>query len=139
MLAIPSKITKPLNKDSLQSLNNKIAGAMSKETVLELNKQQRNVGRDVRNNAERKNNGTPQGLQNSQQSIQTHQRASTMVQQSTAIQVTEMIVPSLKNRLKKGQKIFLNSGERDIKRMKVCFGWNVTDNRCDIDGVAEKS
>ena len=69
MLAIPSKITKPLNKDSLQSLNNKIAGAMSKETVLELNKQQRNVGRDVRNNAERKNNGTPQGLQNSQQSI----------------------------------------------------------------------
>lgn len=130
MISIPSKITKPLNKDSLQSLNNKIAGSMSKETVLELNKQQRSVGRDV------VNNGTPIGQQNSQQSIQTPQRTSTMVQQSNLIQVTEMIIPPLKNQLRKGQKTLLNFGERDLRRMKVCFGWNVINNSCDIDASA---
>ena len=141
MISIPSKITKPLDKDSLQSLNSKIAGAISKGTVLELNKQQRSVERDVGNNVEgvppkRKNNGTPLIQQNSQQSIQASQIASTMVQQSTAIQVTEMIMPPLKNQLRKGQKTLLNSGEHELKRMKVCFGWNVTDNRCDIDASA---
>ena len=43
MILITPKVTKPLNKDSLQSLNNKIVGAMSRENVLELNKKPKTI------------------------------------------------------------------------------------------------
>ena len=41
MINIPAKITKPLSKDTLASLNNKISEPISKETVLSLNAKQR--------------------------------------------------------------------------------------------------
>ncbi|SFA82133.1 Stress response protein SCP2 [Acetitomaculum ruminis DSM 5522] len=39
-------------------------------------------------------------------------------------------IPNLINPILKGQKIPLNSG---IDRVKVGFGWNVTNNKCDVD------
>lgn len=54
MILITPKVTKPLNKDSLQSLNNKIVGAMSRENVLELNKKPKNDRENIRDSASRR-------------------------------------------------------------------------------------
>ncbi len=40
-------------------------------------------------------------------------------------------IPALENKVQKGQKIPLSSGA--IAAVDACFGWNVTDSRCDVD------
>lgn len=40
-------------------------------------------------------------------------------------------IPALMNKVQKGQKIMLASGAPDA--VDACFGWNVTDARCDVD------
>ena len=45
--------------------------------------------------------------------------------------VPEMPLPPLENRLARGQKTTLAiSG---TARLRICFGWNVSDQRCDVD------
>ncbi|MBR3631256.1 MAG: TerD family protein, partial [Oscillospiraceae bacterium] len=43
-----------------------------------------------------------------------------------------MTIPELPNLLRKGQKAPLNGATR----LKLCFGWNVSNNQCDIDASA---
>ncbi len=40
-------------------------------------------------------------------------------------------IPALMNKVQKGQKIMLSTGAPDA--VDACFGWNVTDARCDVD------
>ena len=40
-------------------------------------------------------------------------------------------IPALMNKVQKGQKIMLATGAPDA--VDACFGWNVTDARCDVD------
>ena len=40
-------------------------------------------------------------------------------------------IPTLMNKVQKGQKIMLATGAPDA--VDACFGWNVTDARCDVD------
>lgn len=37
---------------------------------------------------------------------------------------------------KKGQKTALGLYEKGISKIKVCFGWNILDTRCDMDASA---
>ena len=43
----------------------------------------------------------------------------------------EKPIPALENKVQKGQKVLLSSGV--IPAVDACFGWNVTDSRCDVD------
>ena len=43
-----------------------------------------------------------------------------------------MTIPELPNLLRKGQKAPLNGANR----LKLCFGWNVSNSKCDIDASA---
>lgn len=45
-------------------------------------------------------------------------------------------MPSLQNRAQRGQKVALNLREIGCARLRVGFGWNVRDARCDIDASA---
>ena len=45
-----------------------------------------------------------------------------------------MTIPALKHPLQKGQKTSL--GPQPVQSLRVCFGWNVTDPRCDLDASA---
>lgn len=62
------------------------------------------------------------------------QPAFTSAQQNTgstgAMPVTKPI-PALQNKVQKGQKAMLSSTPLDT--VNACFGWNTTDNRCDVD------
>jgi tellurium resistance protein TerD len=44
-------------------------------------------------------------------------------------------MPILHNPLRKGQKTALDP-QRKVHKVKVCFGWKVTDGRCDVDASA---
>lgn len=46
--------------------------------------------------------------------------------------VRPMVIPALRNPLRKGQKTSLGN----VRRLNACFGWNVKDPRCDIDASA---
>jgi tellurium resistance protein TerD len=48
--------------------------------------------------------------------------------------VPRMTIPALKHPLQKGQKTSL--GPQPVQSLRVCFGWNVTDPRCDLDASA---
>lgn len=41
-------------------------------------------------------------------------------------------VPALQKTVQKGQKVSIG-GSGDLSRIHACFGWNVTDHRCDVD------
>ncbi|MDE7324335.1 MAG: TerD family protein [Lachnospiraceae bacterium] len=51
--------------------------------------------------------------------------------QGTASSPIEKPIPALQNKVQKGQKILLSSGA--VTTVDACFGWNVTDTRCDVD------
>lgn len=51
--------------------------------------------------------------------------------QSTVAGVIEKPIPALENKVQKGQKVLLSSGV--LTAVDACFGWNVTDSRCDVD------
>ncbi len=51
--------------------------------------------------------------------------------QGTIAGVIEKPIPALENKVQKGQKVLLSSGV--ITAVDACFGWNVTDSRCDVD------
>ena len=59
------------------------------------------------------------------------------VSQAAAVPaIPKMAIPLLPNLLKKGQKAPLDTQNAGICRVTFGFGWNVTDNRCDIDASA---
>lgn len=59
------------------------------------------------------------------------QPALTAGQQNTSNTSGARPVPALTNKVQKGQKTLLATGTPDA--VDACFGWNVTDARCDVD------
>ena len=45
-------------------------------------------------------------------------------------------MPDLLNVLHKGQKMPIDPSGRGVSRIKACFGWNISDQRCDLDASA---
>lgn len=65
------------------------------------------------------------------QQSQTAQPAFTSSQQHTNASTVVWTLPTLQNKVQKGQKSVLSSAPIDA--VDACFGWNVTDTRCDVD------
>ena len=151
MINIPAKITKPLSKDTLASLNNKISEPISKDTVLSLNTKQRSrpavnpqgvsgqqpVSRPV---AASSASGANRANQNGTISHNRQEPPRTVSQPQVPVQTSnmlpDMIVPNLINSLRKGQKTSLDPQNRGLQSLKACFGWNIKDARCDMDASA---
>lgn len=63
-------------------------------------------------------------------------KATAQNQPSPTVQTSSvpvMKIPTLNHLLSKGQKTGIGAG---IQKVRACFGWNVTDQRCDIDASA---
>lgn len=100
MMNIPDKITAPLSKHTVLSLNARREGPVSRSAVMGLNSKRR---------------------------------------EDDPAEVTglpDMKLPPFVNPLKKGQKTVLDAKNIGINAVKVCFGWNAGDGRCDIDASA---
>ena len=59
------------------------------------------------------------------------QPALTAGQQNTSAAPIARPVPTLQNKVQKGQKALLSTAA--LTAVDACFGWNVTDARCDVD------
>lgn len=149
MIEIPAKITQPLSKDTLASLNNKISEPISKETVLSLNTKQRNrtAGNTQRipnqqassrpmppSSVPGMNRGSQSGMNSTNRTTQAAPPPQPVIQPSPAL--PDMVVPNLTNPLRKGQKTTLDPQNRGLQSLKACFGWNIKDSRCDMDASA---
>lgn len=133
MINIPCKMTPPLDKTNLSTLNNKHGKPLNKDTVSNLNLQNRGayVGNGLLNNSTEMHCES-----NVQQSHQSQIQNITGSGQAPSRLVPNISVPELKNPLRKGQKTPLNSQGQLVSKLIVCFGWNILDPRCDIDASA---
>ncbi len=127
MLAVENKTRPALSRENLDSLNFKTEAALSKETIRELNhKKWGEAGSRVQETSQepkRKERG--------------ERRASSAPREEKNPQkLPDMVMPPLQNRLFKGQKTALHFSGGEKPRLKICFGWNVKDARCDMDASA---
>ena len=116
MINIPNKPTHPLNKNQVSSLNCKIESAFRKETIASLNEKRNQQHRSA-----------PQPTWQLVQSQPVLPRPQ---------QLQSQPVPKLLHPLNKGLKTALGLYEKGISKIKVCFGWNILDTRCDMDASA---
>lgn len=150
MINIPAKITKPLCKDTLASLNNKTAEPISKETVLSLNAKQRsrplisthnNSNQQIVTRQTATESGLGLNMDNrsglrSNNSTTTVRMPQAQLSTQSSVVLQDMMIPNLINPLRKGQKTTLDPQNKGLQSLKACFGWNITDARCDIDASA---
>lgn len=124
MVDIPMRIGNAVDRNSVTALNHNIQSAKDRSSVLELN---RTVLHGVDGSERLDPAGTVHSINASQ--------ANTPVQRVVDIQPTtvqKMKIPELKNIVRKGQKTPLENATR-LKRIKVCFGWNIKNKACDVD------
>lgn len=142
MINIPSKITPPLSKNTIGTLNKKSSMPLDKSTVRDLNLQKTNSTAENRTLKSVHENRIQQGSRPPvRQGVQT-----TSIPQSVPIAVNnhssvnsalpDIVVPALRNALRKGQKTALSLQGQSISKIKACFGWNILDSRCDMDASA---
>ena len=125
MINIPNKITPPLSQNQLLTLNNKVTQPLTKDTVRNLNTKQPTA--------------TPQYQQRAafRATSQSKQRtvfcSQPQYQQRNPVQT---FTPKLLHPVQKGQKTALNIYAGNPQKIRVCFGWNELDSRCDMDASA---
>lgn len=124
MIPIQNKAGKPLSRDTIGSLNQKTTGALTKDTVKNLNLPKM---------------GNPQGSTAPPSPRPSRQPAPNPrpVNPSPAPvqRLPDMTIPTLQHPLQKGQKTSLTQGQ-PLTKLQVCFGWNILDGRCDMDASA---
>lgn len=122
MVNIPVKISQPLSKNTIHTLNTKISGALTKETVLSLNRQRHtmesNSGTEICRNPLHQSPGP------ARQNVQEY---------PTDSHPATRTIPVRLKPVKKGQKVPLTAEGQKISEIEVCFGWNISDARCDAD------
>ena len=82
---------------------------------------------------------TPGNANAVQQTSRTPGNANAVPQTVTppsAPKIPDIMVPRFLHPLRKGQKTPLDPQNTGVKRLKVCFGWNLRDARCDMDATA---
>ena len=120
MISVPSRVTKPLNANTLGSLNNKISEPLNRSTVMSLNVKKQNA-------------------ENAMPAKQAQQQACAVSAVETATpasNIVDMPVPEMRKLLRKGQKTALAASGSVVRSLKACFGWNVKNAACDIDASA---
>ena len=133
MINIPCRMTPPLDKTNLSTLNNKKGQPLNKDTVSSLNQQNRevSVGNELLN-ADTQMIFTSEAQKRQQMPPQNpNVSGNTLVQR-----LPDMPLPLFQHLLRKGQKTSLNSQGQTVSKLKVCFGWNIIDARCDMDASA---
>lgn len=149
MINIPNKITPPLNQNQLFTLNNKITQPLTKDTVRNLNVKQPTAAPQYQQrtafNAEPQSQqrtavqSEPQYQPRSTAQTFTQSLRSTAPSQPTAPSrsiVSSRPAPKLLHPVQKGQKTSLAAYTGNLRKIRVCFGWNVLDSRCDMDASA---
>lgn len=117
MIDVSQKTAPPLGKGALPSLNGKTRPPLDRRTVLELNR--------------------PDGAAGYARETQTPPQAPVRPAVQPPPQAPAMKpLPPLINPLRKGQKTPVRFPDPRSRRLRVCFGWNVKDSRCDIDASA---
>lgn len=120
MIDIPNRIAYPMNRNTLGKANSKIGGALNRSNIMDLNRS------NIKSNA-------PEPDKHEARPVNTQ---SGVPSQAGENAVRNMAIPPMFNLLRKGQKTSINIQNRAVNRLKVCFGWNVKDKRCDIDASA---
>lgn len=118
----------PLNRGTLSSLNKKTAPPIQRQTVMSLNHRGRQSAPA----------SPPPAAQPASRPVPPPPPASSRPASPPAAPpasptpaVPKMTIPVLKHPLGKGQKTALST--QAVQSLRVCFGWNVKDARCDLD------
>lgn len=123
MINIPDKVTPPLSRATLGTLNQRHGQPLTRATVGCLNKAPATSG------------SAPSGTAGGQRArAYSGGQAGEAARQGTAL--PKLAVPPMRHPLRKGQKVPLDPQNSGLTRLKVCFGWNVRDTRCDMDASA---
>lgn len=127
MLEIIQKCRPALSSGMDPRLLNQVQPAYCRETVCQVNLRKDRSGNKLHGSA-----GKPKQIGISTSAIV--QSVNTL-QQSSQQRMYPMHIPDLQASVARGQKTVLpfQSGHR---RLRVCFGWNVKDARCDVDASA---
>ena len=122
MVNIPFKVSVPLSKGTISSINQKRTAPLCKSSLHTLNAPnaaaQTPRPRPQQNSVPRQDNVPIQHT--------------TQVAPAVAA-INHQRIPDLKNSLKKGQKVALSMGTSLPLSVKARFGWNVRNPQCDID------
>lgn len=135
MFTIENKSRPAFNRENVTSLNFKTEAALSRETIGELNQrggQYRQMGEKTAGSCGE--NYRDIGRPSSREERKERRTESPGAKARTKL--PDMKLPDLRNRLCKGQKTGLKLQGRDNVKLKVGFGWNIQDARCDMDASA---
>ncbi len=150
MFTIENKSRPAFNRENVTSLNFKTETALSRETIGELNRrggQFRQTGektagswvendRDIGRPSSRLENQQDTRRPSGRREEERKERRTESPGAKARTKLPDMKLPDLRNRLCKGQKTGLKLQGRDNVKLKVCFGWNIQDARCDMDASA---
>lgn len=106
MIQIPEVISPTYDRSSISKINKPPKGAVSRQSVMQLNRVAK---------------------------VQSQSQDQPKDSSVSVPSVKQQSVPALVNLLSKGQKTNIGS---EIRKVRACFGWNVLDQRCDIDASA---
>lgn len=142
MIDVPNKITHPFDKQSVSSLNKRYDQPLSKATIHHINENRVNDGRDGRvAQSERPRVATPTASGTERTQMDREKRTQTSLETGSfraGSAPADLALPAFCYPLRKGQKTLLSvaSQAEGPKRVQVCFGWNIKDQRCDMDASA---
>ena len=126
MIDIPDKITPPLSRATLGELNQRHRQPLTRATVGCLNGEPVRSGGSVPSGTADDRRPAARAYSAGQAGEPAHQGAA----------LPKLAVPPMRHPLRKGQKVPLDPQNSGLTRLKVCFGWNVRDTRCDMDASA---
>ncbi len=128
MVTVKMKTSGPMNRNSILSIN------MPEPQSVKNKNNITTIVKNTRNNSSvslYSQQPFRQPPSNAPQQPQNIQPALTAGQQNTGGTPIARPVPTLLNKVQKGQKILLSAAP--LTAVDACFGWNVTDARCDVD------
>ena len=127
MVTVKMKTSGPMNRNSILSIN------MPEPQSVKNKNNITTIVKNTRNNSSvslYSQQPFRQPPSNAPQQPQNIQPALTAGQQNTGGTPIARPVPTLLNKVQKGQKILLSAAP--LTAVDACFGWNVTDARCDV-------
>ena len=128
MVTVKMKTSGPMNRNSILSIN------MPEPQSVKNKNNITTIVKNTRNNSSVSLYSQPpfrQPPSNAPQQPRNIQPALTAGQQNTGGTPIARPVPTLLNKVQKGQKTLLSTTA--LTALEACFGWNVTDARCDVD------
>jgi len=129
MVNIPMKITGPLNKNSVLSLNHKVQGARSSRDIVSINTVP--SGNNTTPSRQEASSSTPFASTQGHTNQTTPQVQANPVQQQATPPIKKPI-PALTNPVQRGQKFSLEASGK-LSKIKACIGWNTSNSMCDVD------